>query len=156
MEENPGKPRPQDNEAIWHFGVDGRQEGPLTLEQARELATQKRIDLSSLAWRPGMSDWKKLGEIPELAELVKPFAVPKVSPSPSLSTGTDEGNEPSDASDLECASAPTGVTRPAGEFEAGGASDRPTALAHTSGCGHSVDGAPGGHYCGLSRNVWDT
>lgn len=54
--------------AVWYVSADGKmQHGPHTLGQARAMVASGALGPGSLAWREGMAEWKKVGEIEELA-----------------------------------------------------------------------------------------
>jgi len=49
----------------WYIRVNRRTEGPFTLF---DLLRDPRVTLDTLAWKPGMSDWRPICQIPELKE----------------------------------------------------------------------------------------
>lgn len=67
------------NDTRYYVVIDGRQEGPLTVEALSTLA----LTPATLVWRPGLSDWVKIAELPELASVVPPIAeAPSAMPQP--------------------------------------------------------------------------
>jgi hypothetical protein len=80
----------------WFYAQDGRQNGPLALDQARNFLSQGTIRPSDLVWREGMSQWQTAGQIPELGtqtlstEIPAPaaavFPATPASPAPSRTT----------------------------------------------------------------------
>jgi uncharacterized protein (TIGR00266 family) len=58
-----------DNQAVWYIAIDGHQVGPMSLE---ELAANVRTGTArkdSLVFGPGMKEWKRAADVPELASL---------------------------------------------------------------------------------------
>jgi len=62
---------------MWYYGRDGRQEGPITDEQLRAMASNGSLRREDLVWRDGMADWQPAGQIPGL-----PFPSPAYAPPP--------------------------------------------------------------------------
>lgn len=52
----------------WYIIFNGNQVGPI---EKSEL-TSYGLNPSSMVWRPGMADWRKASEMPELASLLNP------------------------------------------------------------------------------------
>ncbi|MBI5511045.1 MAG: DUF4339 domain-containing protein [Deltaproteobacteria bacterium] len=53
----------------WFVAVDGIEVGPLDLAEVETRVHAGELGPESLAWRPGMSDWQQLTNVPELAAL---------------------------------------------------------------------------------------
>lgn len=53
----------------YYVAVDGTATGPFDKQSLTSMAASGRLFDSSLLWKPGMSDWKKAGEIQELSSL---------------------------------------------------------------------------------------
>ncbi|MDE5877145.1 MAG: GYF domain-containing protein [Muribaculaceae bacterium] len=71
------------NDTQYYVVIDGRQQGPLTAEALSALA----LTPATLVWRPGLSDWVKIADLPELAYVVSSFTEPPVNVSePPLTT----------------------------------------------------------------------
>lgn len=77
----------------WHVAINGAPAGPYDLEQLRLMASNGTLDLQSVAWRDGMSDWKPIPEIPEIYSVLtrasvrppppqNPFEAPRASVPP--------------------------------------------------------------------------
>jgi len=56
-------------EKHWFLYLNDEQEGPYSL---LELRKDDRLNPETFAWREGMSDWKRIVEIPELSDLFSP------------------------------------------------------------------------------------
>ena len=56
--------------------MDGQQVGPLAPAEVKARVTAGTATNDSLVWRAGMSDWVRLGEVPELE------AAPGATPPP--------------------------------------------------------------------------
>lgn len=68
----------------WYYAKDGRQNGPVSLEELIRLLATGTISAGDLVWREGMAAWTPAGEIPELAP-------PPPSLPPPLSHGPGPG-----------------------------------------------------------------
>lgn len=55
-------------EKIWFIIIDGRKEGPFSVE---DLHDDKRINPDTLAWKAGLLNWLPIRDIKELQELFK-------------------------------------------------------------------------------------
>jgi len=51
----------------WHCIVNGRQHGPLSLEQIRQWVRDGRVLPGDPVWTDGMGDWTAAGKVPELS-----------------------------------------------------------------------------------------
>jgi TM2 domain-containing membrane protein YozV len=62
------------------IGADGRPYGPVSAEQIRQWTAENRVNAQTLVQTEGVTEWKPLGTIPELAAELKatppPLAVP--------------------------------------------------------------------------------
>lgn len=63
------------------IGGDGKQYGPVTVDQVREWITSGRANGQTMAQRDGDADWKPLAQIPEFAEAFSASATPPPPPS---------------------------------------------------------------------------
>ena len=72
----PTAPPPLPGSTQWYLGVDGQQVGPLAPAEVKARVTAGTATNDSLVWRAGMSDWVRLGEVPELE------AAPGATPPP--------------------------------------------------------------------------
>lgn len=63
----PAPPAPVE-QPVWFVGIDGQQQGPMTLSRLAALADAQKVTLRSYVWRAGMADWVRAGDLPELVE----------------------------------------------------------------------------------------
>ncbi len=65
-------PPPAPAQAEWYAMIAGAQAGPFDLPGLAERAREGSVTSDSFVWRPGMADWKRAGELPELTEVLSP------------------------------------------------------------------------------------
>ena len=58
----------------WYCFVDGRQVGPVTRQQVEAWVHEGRIAPTDFVWRPGMSEWAPLEDMPDFAGIVAGYA----------------------------------------------------------------------------------
>lgn len=63
----PVAPAPQH---IYYVVIDGVQTGPLNDAEFTRLVIQKRINKDTLAWMPGMPQWKPIEEVPAMLKII--------------------------------------------------------------------------------------
>ncbi|HEX6240477.1 MAG TPA: GYF domain-containing protein [Polyangiales bacterium] len=56
---------------LWHAAIKDVPVGPMTREELGRKIEAGAVTEDSLCWREGMDDWKPLGELPELAQLLR-------------------------------------------------------------------------------------
>jgi len=66
------------------IGADGRQYGPISVDQLRQWIVQGRANAQTLAQLEGTTEWKPLSSFPELADQVSPAALPPLMQPPDL------------------------------------------------------------------------
>ena len=98
----PPPPMPTEDEAEppsddWFISIDGRQEGPFTLEQAQARVAKRRGDEEMFAWREDFSEWQPVEEIPLLARHL-PKAKPP-APTSMFGDAPEDAEPPPRASD---------------------------------------------------------
>ncbi|NLN93381.1 MAG: DUF4339 domain-containing protein [Candidatus Hydrogenedens sp.] len=71
----------------WHFITDNNQMGPFSLEEVEELATQEKINRTSLAWRDGMAEWQPIDQIQDLKQVIEKCLPPPLPPG-ALTSGS--------------------------------------------------------------------
>lgn len=69
-------PPPLPEPVQYYVGNQGRQSGPFSLAQLRELALQRSFDGSMLVWKKGMAAWQPAGEVSELADILSSVPPP--------------------------------------------------------------------------------
>jgi hypothetical protein len=50
--------------ALWYYGNDGGQSGPVEEQEMRAMLATGIIDRATLVWTDGMDQWRRLGEVP--------------------------------------------------------------------------------------------
>jgi predicted Zn finger-like uncharacterized protein len=79
----------------WHVSIDGKPVGPLSRDEVARRAADGVIDERSLAWREGFEDWRPLGEVAELASLIRArTAFPRTNTSPPRRAGSGASRPP--------------------------------------------------------------
>jgi TRAP-type mannitol/chloroaromatic compound transport system substrate-binding protein len=61
------RPQPQ---AMFYAIINEMQAGPFAESEVAQLISQKRITTETYMWRPGMAEWKKVAEMPEILRIV--------------------------------------------------------------------------------------
>lgn len=54
------------SERTWFYAFDGKQQGPLSEAELRDLLVTRVVGADTLVWSEGMSSWTKAGEVPGL------------------------------------------------------------------------------------------
>ncbi|ADE53691.1 GYF domain-containing protein [Coraliomargarita akajimensis] len=70
-------------EAIWHYVLDGQQQGPVTESELSELLKSGQLSPDSLVWRQGMVEWQAMNVLAELKEMTKPATPSKLQLRPT-------------------------------------------------------------------------
>lgn len=75
------------------IGADGKEYGPITAEQLKQWFTEGRVNTQTQVLAEGSTDWRPLGEFPELAATVA--AAPAATPAYTTQSvgSTDAGNQ---------------------------------------------------------------
>src|SRR5688572_23169206 len=63
------------------IGADGREYGPISLEQLREWHTQGRVNAQTRVLVTGETNWKTISDLPE-------FSAPPAAPAPPITPAT--------------------------------------------------------------------
>lgn len=80
--------------ADWYYAtVDRQQRGPVTADALRDLAETRQIDLQTLVWREGMTQWAPLGDLAIEVGLA-PDGVPPLPATASTSPGRANPGNP--------------------------------------------------------------
>jgi predicted Zn finger-like uncharacterized protein len=56
--------------AVWHAGIGGSAQGPMTEAQLGELVRGGSATRETFVWKEGMDGWKQLDQVPELASVL--------------------------------------------------------------------------------------
>lgn len=67
---NPATPPPLPGTVAFHVAIDGKQAGPFNMDQLKGLASEGKLNASSLVWKPGMQNWTAAGEVSEVAGIL--------------------------------------------------------------------------------------
>ena len=62
-------PPPIPGAAMYHVAVGGAQSGPFDMATLQRQAATGELNRATLVWKPGMAQWVKAGELPDLAPL---------------------------------------------------------------------------------------
>lgn len=66
------------SDAVWHLVVDGDQVGPLAEAEVRARFSRGEISAENYVWKEGFSDWLRLVDVPEFADIAPPAALAPV------------------------------------------------------------------------------
>ena len=55
---------------IYYVAIDGQQIGPLNDSELSSLIVQKKVTKDTLAWIPGLLEWKPIEQIPAILKIV--------------------------------------------------------------------------------------
>jgi hypothetical protein len=72
----------------WFTGRGGKQDGPYSDEQLRDMIASGSVTADTLVWSTGMSAWARAGEVPGLMSAARPPAMP---PGAAPPTAYDDG-----------------------------------------------------------------
>lgn len=72
--------------SMWYYAVRGKQCGPVSEDELKELLASGRLPSDSLVWKPEMPDWQPAARVPELADCLaqRPGTLPPPLPDPSI------------------------------------------------------------------------
>jgi len=59
-------PPPMPVQVLYHYAVNGQQNGPVSFDKLKELFANRTINRDSLVWKQGMQNWAALKEVDEL------------------------------------------------------------------------------------------
>jgi len=127
----PARSAPYD---LWHAAIQDVPVGPMTRDELRRKIEAGAVTAQSLCWREGMDDWRPLGELAELASLMRRSMVPGARPS-----SRPQGRMP------PAVPGPVGSRGPVYDFdEIEDEGSEPTRIADMTG-GHAPASAAAGH-----------
>ncbi len=69
----PGRSAPYD---LWHVAIQDVPVGPMTRDELSRKIEASAVNAQSLCWREGMDDWRPMGELAELAALLRRSMIP--------------------------------------------------------------------------------
>lgn len=77
--------------ADWFYGKDNAQHGPVSDLEIRNMVTSGQIDMNTIVWREGMTDWLPMKDVPEFQPS---SGTPSGTASPYASPQTYAGQAP--------------------------------------------------------------
>lgn len=72
-----------DTSATWYAMVQGKQVGPLDLRALSEKVTSGEVTLRTYLWKPGMGDWKRASDVPEVSPVFAGVSVGATATGPA-------------------------------------------------------------------------
>jgi predicted Zn finger-like uncharacterized protein len=84
----------------WYCAIDDEQVGPLGLQEVENRWESGQISPDSLAWHPGMEDWKPVKDIPKLRYLLGTLKKEQV-PASVEAAGSDDAKPAAGSSDWD-------------------------------------------------------
>ncbi len=54
----------------FYFVLNGVQAGPFSESEVMRLIVEKKLNIHTLAWRPGFTAWQEIQKVPEIMKLV--------------------------------------------------------------------------------------
>lgn len=63
------RPPAPPSEATWHAMIAGKQQGPFDLSTVSRKIAGGEVTLRTYLWKPGMGDWKRAADVPEVSPL---------------------------------------------------------------------------------------
>ncbi len=91
------------------IGVDGKEYGPVNLDQLKQWVHEGRVNARTLVQAAGTSDWKACGEIPELSSLAVPPVVRPANPGTEAPPALARATEPRGRQGLAISSFALGI-----------------------------------------------
>jgi len=101
---------------LWHVAIQDVPVGPMTRDELSRKIDAGAVTPESLCWREGMDDWRPLGELPELAGLLRRsregLRAPRHRPPPEVPShhGSRASPLPTDVEDEEDGAEPTRIS----------------------------------------------
>lgn len=96
------------SDQVWYYSQHGERKGPVTLEVLQSALSHGKIDIATdLVWGPGLSDWVKVHEVPELqgSAPAEPSSAPPVA-APAADTSMSNIVPPSEVAKARSAENP--------------------------------------------------
>ena len=75
-----------DTSATWYAMVQGKQVGPLDLRALSEKVSTGELTLRTYLWKPGMGDWKRASDVPEVSPIFAGVSVGATATGPTQPT----------------------------------------------------------------------
>lgn len=74
----------------WYFTIGGRQTGPVSTAQLKQLASSGQLSRTDMVWKYGMLDWLPAGNLTGLFVAPNPYPPPPVSGTPPPVSGASK------------------------------------------------------------------
>ncbi|MDX2115078.1 MAG: SPFH domain-containing protein [Planctomycetota bacterium] len=62
--------------AAWYVAIDGARSGPMSESALREMCAGGKLPGTALVWKAGMAEWKRCGDVPEVAAMLSSVPPP--------------------------------------------------------------------------------
>ena len=72
-----------DTSATWYAMVQGKQVGPLDLRALSEKVSAGEVTLRTYLWKPGMGDWKRASDVPDVSPIFAGVSVGATATGPT-------------------------------------------------------------------------
>lgn len=76
----------EENKPIWYISIDGRKEGPLSLN---DLKSHPKITPLTLVWKKGFKNWVPMGSVPEISKIFEKRVDDRNKNHPFLKNGPE-------------------------------------------------------------------
>lgn len=79
-----------DSGDVWHYGINGQPQGPVSKSVIMSLFTSGQLTASDSLWREGMDDWQPLSSVPEFSnalQVPQNLQVPQPTANPFAAPG---------------------------------------------------------------------
>lgn len=78
----PPPPPPTSTAQIWHVHLQNQQYGPYSVDQLRNMVSERRLSPDTMVWRNGMANWARADQCVELQQLFQQAGVGTPPPFP--------------------------------------------------------------------------
>jgi predicted Zn finger-like uncharacterized protein len=121
-------------DAVWHLVVDGDQVGPLADADVRARLARNEISVENYVWKEGFSDWLRLADVPEFADVASSLpASSELFSEGGADAGNQGGNQSGNNEPTEIAHPAHQPTADFGAFFGAGAAGQEAARAASAG-----------------------
>ncbi len=66
----PGGLQNQQAQNVFYVAIDGNAVGPLANNELSHLVLNHKVNKDTLAWMPGMPEWKPIEQVPEILKVI--------------------------------------------------------------------------------------
>jgi hypothetical protein len=99
---SPPPPR-EEGGAIWHAMIAGKQQGPFELSALQRKVAAGEVTLRTYLWKPGMGDWKRAADVPEMNAFFAAGSAGATATGPVQSSGGSSTRNPAVQRDVALA-----------------------------------------------------